>query len=97
MTHPLAEAVLAQAKGRDLPAAEIQLTYTDHGGKITLLEPYVGKSGWLRLCQVTIESLDQAEDHLILASVGDDGAAMDPDVALRLLTLPGQAAGHPFG
>ncbi len=97
MTHPLAEAVLARAKGRDLPPAAIQLTYAEHSGKITLLEPYVGKSGWLRLCQVSIESLDQGEDHLILASVGDDGAAMDAEVAVRLLTLPGRATGQPAG
>src|SRR6267143_1159261 len=38
MTHPLAEAVLAQAKARELSSVEIQLTYADHAGKITLLE-----------------------------------------------------------
>ena len=97
MTHPLAEAVLARAKGRDLPPAEIHLTYADHAGRITLLEPHVGKSGWLRLCQVSIESLDQAEDHLIVAAIADDGAAIDSEVALRLLTLPGRATGQPAG
>ena len=97
MTHPLAEAVLARAKGRDLPPAEIQLTYAEHSGKITLLEPHVGKSGWLRLYQVSIESLDQAEDHLIIAAIGDDGVAMDSDVAVRLLTLPGRTTGQSIG
>jgi len=95
MTHPLAEAVLAQAKNRELAPAEIQLTYADHEGKVTLLEPLVGKSGWLSLCQVSIESLDQAEDHLIVAAVTDNGVAMDHGVALRLLTLPGRVVGQP--
>jgi len=95
MTHPLAESVLAQAKSRELAPAEIQLTYADHEGKITLLEPLVGKSGWLTLCQVSIESLNQAEDHLIVAAVTDDGQAMEHEVALRLLTLPGRVVGQP--
>ncbi len=41
--------------------------------------------------------MDQAEDHLIIAAVGDDGVAMDSEVALRLLTLPGRATGQPAG
>ena len=97
MTHPLAEAVIARAKVRDLPPAEIQLTYADHEGKITLLESHIGKSGWLALHQVAIESLDQAEDHLIFAAVTDDGAALDAEAAARLLTVPGRVLGQPAG
>jgi adenine-specific DNA-methyltransferase len=44
---------------------------------------------------VSIESLDQAEDHLIVAAVTDDGEAMDHEMALRLLTLPGRIVGQP--
>ena len=38
----------------------------------------------------SVESLDQAEDHLIVAASTDDGQSMDEEVAARLLTLPGQ-------
>lgn len=95
MTHPLARAVIERAQARDLPLAEIQLTYADHEGKISALESYVGKSGWLVLHQVAIESLDQAEDHLIFAAVTDDGAALDAEAAARLLTVPGRVLGQP--
>jgi len=97
MTHPLAEAVIARAKARDLPPAEIQLTYADHEGKITALESHVGKSGWLALHLVAIESLDQAEDHLIFAAVTDEGTALDAEAAARLLTVPGRVLGRPAG
>lgn len=97
MTHPLAEAVIGRAKARDLPPAEVRLTYADHAGKITVLEPHVGKSGWLTLHRVSIESLDQAEDHLIFAAVDDDGGCMEPEIAARLLSLPGQVLGQPAG
>ena len=88
LNHPLAEALVAQAKARDLPAAEIQFDYGRHDGKVTLLEPLVGKSGWLTLSLFSVESLDQAEDHLIFSAITDDGQELDDEVAQRLMTLP---------
>ena len=88
LNHPLAEAIVAQAKDRDLPPAEIRFDYGRHDGKVSTLEPYIGKAGWLALSQFSVESLDQAEDHLICAAVTDDGQALDEPVAQRLLTLP---------
>jgi ERCC4-related helicase len=88
LNHPLAEALVAQAKGRDLPPAEIRLDYGQHRGKITRLEPLIGRSGWLMLSLFSVESLDQAEDHLIFSAATDDGQALDEEVAQRLLTLP---------
>ena len=90
LTHPLAVAVVAQARSRDLPPAEVQFVYGDHEGKVTMLEPLVGKSEWLTLSHFSVESLDQAEDHLIVATNTDDGQPIDEEVAARLLTLPGK-------
>ncbi|MDA1302318.1 MAG: SNF2-related protein [Proteobacteria bacterium] len=94
LNHPLAEAVVAQVKGRDLPNAEIQFDYELHEGKVTLLEPFIGKSGWLVSTLFTVESLDQAEDHLILAALTDEGHILDEEIATRLLTLPGTVIGQ---
>ena len=89
LNHPLAEALIAQAKKRELPAAEIHFDYDQHDGKVSLLEELIGKSGWLTLSLFSVESLDQAEDHLIFAAEADDGQMLDEEVASRLLTLPG--------
>jgi len=89
MSHPLAEAVLARAKERSLATAEVRFDYSDHGGKVSVLEPLVGKSGWLSAGLLTVESLDQAEDHMILVSSTDDGQALDAEAARRMLSLPG--------
>ena len=94
LNHPLAEALIAQAKKRDLPSAEIHFDYDQHDGKVTLLEELIGKSGWLTLSLFSVESLDQAEDHLIFAAETDDGQMLDEEVASRLLTLPGRVAGQ---
>jgi adenine-specific DNA-methyltransferase len=90
MQHPLAEAVLTQARSRKLPPAEVTLNYKDHVGKITILKPLLGNSGWLSLALFTIESFDQAEDHLLFAAVTDAGQLLDAEIACRLFTLPGK-------
>jgi len=96
-THPLAEAVLTRARGRDLPSAEIEFAYSTYEGRITPLEPLVGKSGWLTVNLFSVESLDQAEDYLFCAAATDEGQALDEAVAARLLTLPGTSSPLPPG
>ena len=90
LNHPLAEAVIAQAKKRELPTTELQFQYSDHEGKISILEPLRGQCGHLALSLFTVESLDQAEDYLIFAAVTDSGKSLDEEAAHRLLSLPGQ-------
>ncbi|MBI4696529.1 MAG: DEAD/DEAH box helicase, partial [Gammaproteobacteria bacterium] len=96
LNHPLAEILVANAKKRELPTAEIQFDYGQHDGKITPLEPLIGKAGWLALALFSVEALDQAEDHLILSAVTDEGQTLEEDVAQRLLTLPCASAPHPL-
>jgi adenine-specific DNA-methyltransferase len=91
LNHPLAEAVVARAKSRDLAesAGELQVNYSGHTGKISVIEPLRGARGMLRLDCLTVETLGQAEDHLLLSAVTADGEALAADVAARLLTIPG--------
>ena len=95
LNHPLAEAILEQAKQRPLPPAELHFSYDDHEGKITILEPLRGQHGYLAVSHFTVTALDQAEDYLLIAAVTDDGQLLDYDHAQRLLTLPAHVVG-PF-
>ncbi|HVQ39139.1 MAG TPA: helicase-related protein, partial [Pyrinomonadaceae bacterium] len=88
LNHPLAEAIIYQAKNRELPPAEVQFEYAAHEGKVSILEPLLGASGWLSLSCFTVESLDQAEDHLLFAAATDMGQTLDDETAARLLSLP---------
>jgi len=90
MGHALADKVLEQAKARTLPLAEVTFDYGKHSGRISILEPFRGKAGWLQVSLFTVESLDQAEDHLILAGVTDDGQALDEELLRRFFSLPAQ-------
>ena len=90
LNHPLAEALIAHAKARELSPAEIRFDHARHEGKISALQPFIGRQGHLAVWQLSVESLEQAEDHLIVAAVTDDGEVLDEDTACRLLTLPGE-------
>ncbi len=87
--HPLADAVIRTAKERSLVPAEIALSYEAHEGKISILESFIGQSGWLNASRYTVDSLDQSEDYLILAAQTDAGESLDEETARRLLSLPG--------
>ncbi|MEY2906511.1 MAG: hypothetical protein RLZZ408_982 [Verrucomicrobiota bacterium] len=91
--HPLAEAIICRAKQRDLPTQELHFSYSDHEGKISSLEPYLGRSGWMTVSLLSVDALDQGEDHLLLAAQTDQGEPLDPEVAARLLSLPGEVRG----
>jgi adenine-specific DNA-methyltransferase len=88
LNHPLAEAIVNQAKARQLPVSEVCFNYQEYDGIISILKPLVGKTGWLTLAIFTVESLDQAEDHLIFGGLADDGTALDEECAARLFNLP---------
>lgn len=93
LNHPLAEAIIAQAKDRSLPIQELSFDYTRHSGIISSLKPLVGKSGWLSLSVFTVESLGQTEDHMIFGAVADDGSALESEFGARLFTLPAAEKG----
>jgi adenine-specific DNA-methyltransferase len=88
LNHPLAEAVVAQAKGRALPPAAIRLDYGQHDGKVSILEQHIGKSGVLKLSLLSVEALDQGEDQFLFAAITDQGEVLDDEITQRLLTLP---------
>lgn len=90
LTHPLAAALVETAKGRSLAdeqPVEVTFDLSSYEGKISAVEPLKGSSGWLRVTALTIESLDQAEDHLLVAATTADGSAVDEDAARRLFRL----------
>lgn len=89
LNHPLAEALLEQAKTRELPVAELHFDYAAHEGKVTVVEPFIGKAGWLSLSLFTVKAMDQTEDYLITCAKCDDGQILDEEAARRMLTLPG--------
>jgi ERCC4-related helicase len=92
LSHPLAEAIIARAKGRELPLQEVQFGYADYDGKISVLKSFLGQGGWLTLTSFTVDALDQSEDHLLFAAVTDGGQPLHEDAAARLFSLKARLA-----
>jgi adenine-specific DNA-methyltransferase len=92
LAHPLAEQVLEQAKSRALESGELSFEYWKHDGKVSVLEPFIGKSGILSVALFTVEALDQAEDYLICTGVTDQGEVLDEEIVRRMFSLPGTVA-----
>jgi len=90
LNHPLAEALILRAKAHELPSVEICFDHSRHEGKVSALQSLIGKQGHLAVWLFSVESLEQAEDHLIVVAITDDGEVLDEETANRLLTLPGE-------
>ena len=92
--HPLARRVLEQCCSLDTPPVELRFSLDGSGKRIAILEPHVGHSGWLVCAKLSVDSFE-AEDHLLLAGVRDDGQPLDPAACKRLFDLPAEA-GQPI-
>jgi adenine-specific DNA-methyltransferase len=86
--HPLAEAVLNRARDRELAPGIVQFRLSDYDGKISALEPYLGQGGQLAVALLSIDALDQSEDHLLLAATCDNGDVLDSSIVHRMMGLP---------
>jgi len=91
-SHPLAEALIARARERDLPDAVLELDYSGHEGRISVLDPLLGTAGILVATYLTVEALEASEDHLVCVAMNESGEPLDEEVAQRLLTLGGRNA-----
>jgi adenine-specific DNA-methyltransferase len=95
LNHPLGHAVITRALQRELPAREIVFNYTTHEGRISVVEPFVGKAGWMTASLLSIDALGQSEDHLLVAGQCDDTAVLSEETVNRLLTI-GAHIGSPI-
>lgn len=91
ISHPLAAWVTDQAKNRLLAPTKLVFDYEAYGTKISTLEPYRGKSGWLVLKLISVEALGNLEQRLIVTAVTKDGQVLEEDDPEKLLRLPAQA------
>lgn len=89
----LADAVVARAKSRPLASGEVIFDLSSHPGKISVLEPLKGGTGWLAVELMTISALGRTEDRLLMAGAADDGSALTVEALERLWTVPGRSIG----
>lgn len=84
--HKLAHRIMEECKKLAPSPAKLIFDYSGTPRKITILEQYVGKSGWLKAQLYTVSSLDE-EDFVLLAGLDDDGLPLDFEHLSRMLSL----------
>lgn len=85
--HPLAQAIIAQAKNRSPEGATIVFDYSAWPQKSEALGPFVGGSGTLTVFLLSINGSDE-QDHLIPCAVTDTGAIIPDEAVRRFFDLP---------
>lgn len=87
LTHPLGEYVLDTAKHLSTPSVTLQFNYSHVDQKISVLEGLKGRSGWLTINVLLLDSF-QKEEHLVITAMTDEGRVLDEEICTKLLALP---------
>lgn len=86
ISHPLAQGIIARCKEYSLPEKELVFDYSGTPKKISILEPLIGKSGWL-MAQVLSVSSFETEDYVLLSGFASHGLVLDTEQCRRLFSL----------
>ncbi len=85
--HPLAQYLLDEAANRKLPRRHLVFDYGRWEASAAALKPFIGATGTLSARLLCVTGVD-AQDHIVLAAITDDGRTLDPAAATRLFELP---------
>ncbi|QDU33061.1 RNA polymerase-associated protein RapA [Poriferisphaera corsica] len=86
LSSPLGEWLLETAKMQELPTHELYFDLSSHPKKISMLEPFKGQCGWLRVERLRVQT-DTDEDFLLVSGITDDLKSMDVECLERLWDL----------
>lgn len=90
--HPLAQKIIDACKSSPLDNNVVIFKYKDK--VISILEQFIGKTGWLTVQHYSISSFEK-EDYVILSAITDDGLVLDLEQCSKLFLLDGELTyGH---
>jgi len=87
--HPLGEYVIQAGKTYPTPVAKVAFDISNHPARITVVEALKGKSGWLILQRLAIDSFER-EDHLLFSAFDDDVTMLDQETCEKLFNCLGR-------
>jgi len=82
----LGEYVVNKALNKELLTTHLDFDLSNHTTKISMLEPYQNKSGYLTIQKISIDSLEK-EEHLIIISVDENGNTLHSEFGEKLFNL----------
>ncbi|MBF6568054.1 MAG: DEAD/DEAH box helicase [Candidatus Binataceae bacterium] len=89
LSHPLGEYVVDGAKALATPLSGIVFDVTNHPTRLHVIEALRGKSGFLTLTRLVVNSYDR-EEYLLFSGFDDNGGALDQDTMEKLFACSGR-------
>jgi len=83
LSHPLGEHVVQAGKETPAPAAHVTFDISGRPTRISLVEALKGRSGWLCLQRLVIDSFER-EERLLFSGFDDDGRPLDQETSEKL-------------
>ncbi|NDU92813.1 MAG: DEAD/DEAH box helicase family protein [Ferrovum sp.] len=93
LNHPLAQALIAHAKGQKLVPVKLRMNYGSYGAQISVVKQLQGRSGALAVTLLSVESLGSKEEQLLLAAQDNTGDIHDQETTEKLLIIPADHEG----
>jgi len=75
--------VVEAGKAVPAPLAKVTFDIANHATRISVIEALKGKSGWLTLQKLTIDSFDR-EEYLLFSAFDDGGEMLDDETCQKL-------------
>jgi SNF2 family DNA or RNA helicase len=88
--HSLAKRILTEIKSMQSEEAEIIFNYSVNKTIISVLQPYTGKGGILKISNYTVESFE-AEDNILFSAMTDDGDVVEPEIIKKIFQLSAES------
>lgn len=86
LSHPLGEHVISSAKALTTPPAALRFDISHHSGRIAVVEELKGRSGFLTLTRLMIESFE-TEEYLLFSGIDDAGRSLDHETCAKLFNV----------
>lgn len=86
LSHPLGEHVIDAAKAAVTLPAALRFDITAHQGRIAAVEDLKGRSGYLTLNRLVVESFE-TEEYLLFSGFDDDGRSIDHESSVKLFNV----------
>ena len=83
LSHPLGEHVVDEAKRLGAPPARVVFDVTNHPARVHVVETLKGRSGYLTLVRLAIDSFER-EEHLLFSGFDESGRALDQETMEKL-------------
>jgi len=92
LSHPLGDYVVESAKALSTASGQIVFDVSHHPARIHAIEALRGKSGFLTLTRLVVESYE-SEEYLLFSGVDDAGASLDQETMEKFFGCSGRLHG----